>query len=80
VLLADQSPAAAGAAAARVNQLLNTDRAVAIRLDVTDHGAVVAALAGIDAFLSAVPYCLNPAITRAAIEAGRMACAIWAQH
>jgi lysine 6-dehydrogenase len=74
VLLADQSLAAARAAAERVNGLLKTDKAVAGQLDVTDHSAVVAALAGIDAFLSAVPYYLNPAITTAAIEAGAHMC------
>jgi len=74
VLLADQSLDAARAAAARVNRLLDTDQAQAIRLDVTDQGAVVQALTGIDAFLSAVPYSLNLGITRAAVQAGASMC------
>ena len=74
VLLADQSLEAAQAAAARVNELLGTDKARAMQLDVTDHGALVAALTGIDAFLSAVPYYFNLGITKAAIQAGASMC------
>jgi lysine 6-dehydrogenase len=74
VLLADQSLAAAQAAAARVNALLQIDRARATQLDVTDGEALVAALTGIDAFLSAVPYYLNLGIARAAIQAGASMC------
>jgi lysine 6-dehydrogenase len=74
VLLADQSPAAAHTAAARVNRLLATDRACAAQLDVTDQDALVKALTGIDAFLSAVPYSLNVEITRAAVQAGASMC------
>ncbi len=74
VVLADQSLALARDAAARVNRLLETDKAVGIQLDVTNSPALVAALTGIDAFLSAVPYYLNLEITRAAIEAGASMC------
>jgi len=74
VVLADLSLRAAEAAAARVNALLDTDRAEGIELDVTDRGAVTLLLEGIDAFLSAVPYYLNPEITRAAVEAGASMC------
>jgi len=74
VLLADASLAVAQAAADRVNRLLATDRAHAIQLDVTDHAALVAALRGVDAFLSAVPYHLNLQIARAAVEAGASMC------
>ncbi len=74
VVLADQSLELAQEAAARVNQLLETDKAVGIQLDVTDYPALVAVLTGIDAFLSAVPYYLNLEITRAAIEAGASMC------
>ncbi len=74
VLLADASPAVAQAAAERVNRLLATDRAHAIQLDVTDHAALVAALRGVDAFLSAVPYHLNLQIAQAAVEAGASMC------
>jgi lysine 6-dehydrogenase len=74
VLLADQSLAAAQAAAARVNRLLESDRAVAMQLDVGDQKALIEALTGRDAFLSAVPYYLNPAIARAALQARASMC------
>jgi lysine 6-dehydrogenase len=74
VLLADQSLAAAKAAAARVNRLLGSDRATAAQLDVADHGALVQALTGVDAFLSAVPYYFNLGIAHAALEAGASMC------
>jgi lysine 6-dehydrogenase len=70
VLLADQSLEAAQAAAARVNELLETDRARAQQLDVTDGEALVETLREVDAFLSAVPYYYNPGIAKAAAEAG----------
>ncbi len=74
VLLADQSLAAAQAAAARVNSLLNTDKAHPAQIDVTDHNALVAALTGVDAFLSAVPYYYNLGIARAAVQARASMC------
>jgi lysine 6-dehydrogenase len=74
VILADQSLAVAEAAAARVNRLLATDKARGLQLDVTDREALAAALAGVDAFLSAVPYYFNLEITRAAVEAGASMC------
>lgn len=74
VLLADQSAAAAQSAAERVNQLLDTDRARSIQLDVTDWRTLVSTLAGIDAFLSAVPYYLNLDIARAAVQVGASMC------
>jgi lysine 6-dehydrogenase len=74
VLLADQSLEAAQVAAARVNDLLGTDRARAIQLNVTDRNALVEALTGVDAFLSAVPYYLNLEIARAAVEAHASMC------
>lgn len=74
VLLADQSAEAAQSAAERVNQLLDTDRARSIQLDVTDWRTLVSTLAGIDAFLSAVPYYLNLDIARAAIQVGASMC------
>ncbi|MGD8793908.1 MAG: NAD(P)-binding domain-containing protein, partial [Anaerolineae bacterium] len=52
VLLADRSFEVARAAAERVNHLLNTDKAVAMELDVTDSIGVAQALEGLDAFLS----------------------------
>jgi lysine 6-dehydrogenase len=74
VMLADQSPVAAEAAAKRVNGLLGTNKARALQLDVTDQAAVVAALMGIDSFLSAVPYYLNLKIAGAAVLAGASMC------
>ena len=74
VLLADRSLEVARSAAARVNRLLDTDRARAMELDVTDPEALLGALAGVDAFLSAVPYYFNLDITRAAIQAGASMC------
>ena len=74
VLLADQSLDVARAAAARVNELLATGKARGIQLDVTDQDALLSALTGIDAFLSAVPYYFNLDITRTAVRAGASMC------
>lgn len=74
VLLADQSLDAAQAAAARINRMLATGKARAIRLDVSDGEAVERALDGIDAFLSAVPYYYNLGIAKAAVRAGASMC------
>ncbi len=74
VVLADMSLETAQAAAGRINALLSTEKARAIKLDVTDSVALASALDGIDAFLSAVPYYLNLDITRAAIQAGANMC------
>ena len=74
VILADVSLEAAQAAADRVNRLLGSKKARGIQLDVTDENALATALQGADAFLSAVPYHLNLAITRAAIRAGASMC------
>ncbi len=74
VLLADYRLEAAQAAAERVNSLLSTDKAHAVQLDVTDRAALVAALSGIDAFLSAVPYYWNLEIAGAAVEARASMC------
>lgn len=74
VVLADLSLDRAEAAAARVNALLETDRAHGVSLDVTDRPSVLAFLEGVDAFLSAVPYYYNLGITRAAVQAGASMC------
>ncbi|MGD8794786.1 MAG: saccharopine dehydrogenase C-terminal domain-containing protein, partial [Anaerolineae bacterium] len=74
VLLADRSFEVARAAAERVNHLLNTDKAVAMELDVTDSAGVAQALEGLDAFLSAVPYYFNLGIARVAVAAGASMC------
>lgn len=74
VVLADLSFDVAQAAAARVNDLLSTHKARGIGLDVTDPGALSVALAGVDAFLSAVPYHLNLEIAEAAVRARASMC------
>jgi lysine 6-dehydrogenase len=74
VVLADVSLEVAQSAAARVNVLLDTERASGVQLDVTDSEAVVSFLEDVDAFLSAVPYYLNIGITRAAVRAGASMC------
>ncbi len=70
VLLADMHLGAAQSAAQRVNQLVGKDIAEAHHVDVNEHIQLTAFLEGVDSFLSAVPYWHNPAITRAAIDAG----------
>ncbi len=74
VLLADRSLEAAQTAVERVNGLLRTDKARAMQLDVMDSEALLAALTGTDAFLSAVPYYFNLDITKAAVESGASMC------
>jgi len=74
VVLADFSLEVAQSAAARVNTLLDTERAKGVQLDVRDSEAVVSFLKDVDAFLSAVPYYLNKSITRAAVRAGSSMC------
>jgi lysine 6-dehydrogenase len=74
VVMADLSLEGAQGAASRVNDLLKTDKALAVELDVTDLDAVRAVLKGVDAFLSAVPYYYNVGITRVAVQAGASMC------
>lgn len=74
VLIADLDGVAAAASAARVNALLGRPLAEAVRLDVADVAALESFLTGVDSFLSAVPYWLNPAITGAAILARASMC------
>jgi lysine 6-dehydrogenase len=69
VLVADADLAAAERAAARVNGLVGRDVARPSRVDATDTADLRAFLEPVDSFLSAVPYWLNPAITRVAIDA-----------
>jgi lysine 6-dehydrogenase len=53
-----------------VNRLLGREVVQPVQVDVADPDHLRSFLQGIDSFLSAVPYWLNPAITRAAIDAG----------
>jgi lysine 6-dehydrogenase len=69
VHLADADLTAAERAALRVNGLVGREVARPHRVDATDPVALRAFLEPVDSFLSAVPYWLNPAITRVAIEA-----------
>ncbi|MBN2499454.1 MAG: saccharopine dehydrogenase NADP-binding domain-containing protein, partial [Anaerolineales bacterium] len=74
VILADVSQANAEEAAARLNQLLDTDIVSAAQIDVSDHAALVALLKPVDAALSAVPYAFNLLVTKACITAGTHMC------
>ena len=56
-------------AAARVNELLGRPIAEPFAVDAADPAALRTFLEDVDSFLSAVPYWLNPAIARVAIEA-----------
>ncbi len=74
VILADQNLAAAEKAAQKVNHLTGSNIAEATKLDVTDLQAVEGVLKGVDAFVSAVPYYFNLAITRVALKVGASMC------
>jgi lysine 6-dehydrogenase len=74
VLIADLDRRAAETSADRVKALLNTDIVEAVALDVTDEKALETFLSGVDSFLSAVPYWLNPGITDVAIRAHASMC------
>lgn len=74
VLVADVDTRAAEKSADRVNKLLGAGKAEAVGLDVADKAALFDFLKGVDSFLSAVPYWLNPAITKVAIEARASMC------
>lgn len=74
VLIADIDRAAAESSAQRVNELIGSRVASGVVLDAADEGALEPFLAGVDSFLSAVPYWLNPAITRVAIRSRASMC------
>lgn len=77
LILADGNPAFAQKSAERLKSLLKgrpTPRINAIAIDVQKNDLLVKALTGIDAFLSAVPYYLNPRVAQAAIRAGASMC------
>jgi lysine 6-dehydrogenase len=69
VKVGDVDLEAAKRAAARVNTLLGREIASPFAVEAADPAAVRAFLDDVDSFLSAVPYWLNPAIARVAIEA-----------
>lgn len=70
IIIADRDLAQAEAAAARVNQLTETSKVEATRLEASDLTAAKALMMGADVVLSAVPYYFNLALTDVAIEAG----------
>jgi lysine 6-dehydrogenase len=70
VKVGDVEIEAARRTAARVNNLVGREIADPFAVDAADPAAVRAFLDDVDSFLSAVPYWLNPAIARIAIEAG----------
>ncbi|RJP72269.1 MAG: hypothetical protein C4532_06320 [Candidatus Abyssobacteria bacterium SURF_17] len=74
VIIADANVSAARKSAARVNQLLDKEIAEGIHLDVSDAASLLTFLKGVDSFLSAVPYWLNPEITKVAIQARANMC------
>jgi lysine 6-dehydrogenase len=74
VRLLDRDEALAGEAAARVDRLAGRSVALPGALDAGDPAAARRALEGCDAVLSAVPYFLNPALARAAVEVGASFC------
>ena len=67
--MADWKLAAAEEASAHVNRLAGRAVAEPRQLDASDHGAMVELLRDADGALSALPYMLNPAAAKAAIEA-----------
>ena len=74
VLLADHNLDIARRSAERVNSLTGEIVAEAIQVDVKELDAVEGALAGVDAFLSAVPYFYNLDLTKFAIRAKAHMC------
>ena len=74
VWLTDAEPARAAAAAGRVNRLAGVSVARATGLDVTHEFDLLRFLDGVDACVSAVPYFLNGAIARAAVESKTHLC------
>lgn len=76
ILLADMSLAQAERSAERINRLAGRVVASAAALNVRDEDAVVALLtgAGIQVFVSGVPYFFNMGLTRAALRARASMC------
>ncbi len=70
VLLADKDLAIAQSAADKINRLLGKPIAEARFADAAQPESVRQVLAGVDAFLSAVPYYYNLELSRIAIDAG----------
>jgi len=74
ILLYDFDSKIAESGAVRINSLLNSDIVRGHGLDASDPAQLQKALQGIHSTLSAVPYPLNPLITKVAIESGSNLC------
>ena len=74
IVLMDKELEIAEHAAQRVNSLIGINVAQAARVEVTDTPALAQALAGVQAFVSAVPYYYNLDITRVAIQVKACMC------
>jgi len=74
VIIGDMNFDVAKNAAARVNQLLDTDLVQARRVDVTKPDELTEFLTGITTLISAVPYYFNLDITKVAIAEGANMC------
>jgi lysine 6-dehydrogenase len=74
IILADYDFKVAKQAAERVNDLMERDVAESVQVDVTDLESVENVLTEVDAFLSAVPYYYNLAITEVAVTVGAHMC------
>lgn len=74
IILADQDLQVARRAAQRVNDQVGAAIAVAARAEATDLESIAQVLAGVDAFLSAVPYYYNLDLTRLALRIGASMC------
>jgi lysine 6-dehydrogenase len=74
IVLVDSDIEIAEDAARRVNELVGSPAAVALRVDVAGTAGLTSALEGVDSLLSAVPYTLNPGITQVAIASGTSMC------
>ena len=70
VLMVDSNRSVAERSAHRINSLVGRDVATWRSIDVTDHAALVEALAQLDVYVCAVPFLFIPGCTRAALDAG----------
>jgi len=74
ITMLDKDLQAAESAASRINRLIGKEIARAGWVDVTDEPELTERLKEVDSFLSAVPYWLNPRISRCAIKAQASMC------
>jgi lysine 6-dehydrogenase len=74
IILADSRYDAAQEAAGRINRLLSKSIAEPVEVDVRAGEALAAAMVGVDACLSAVPYYYNLEIAQTALKAGVHLC------